>query len=106
MHLFAYDRLHFRMESTSILKVLSNFESAYLSRSLARILDPINVAFPDRITGPIRMSPKKEDMDRIIRVIATELELSRFDPHLVKMVTKNVQKAINMLLIKMEHLVC
>ena len=56
-------------ESKAILKVLSNFESAYLSKSLTRILDPINMCFPERVGGLSKISPKKDDVDKIIRVI-------------------------------------
>lgn len=56
-------------KSLAILKVLANFESAYLSKSLTRLLDPINSCFPEGVGGLSKVSPKKEDVDKLIRVI-------------------------------------
>jgi hypothetical protein len=56
-------------QSLAILKVLANFESAYLSKSAARLLEPINSCFPEGVGGLSKISPKKGDVDKLIRVI-------------------------------------
>ncbi len=55
--------------------------------------------------GPSRTAPKREDVDKILRVISSELEQSKFDSHLLKSVFKNIHKALGMYLVKGENLV-
>ena len=45
---------------------LSGFENAYLSRSLSRLFDPINLVFPAGAQVP----PSKEEVAGIVKTIA------------------------------------
>ena len=45
---------------------LSGFENAYLSRSLSRLFDPINLVFPAGAQAP----PSKDEVASIVKTIA------------------------------------
>ncbi|KAI9339588.1 Golgi transport complex subunit 5-domain-containing protein [Obelidium mucronatum] len=91
----------FTSESSVLLKALSSFETAYLRESLARLLEPVNQAFPEN-TGN-RKAATRDDVEKLLRAISRELEISKFDSHLLKSVAKNATKAINMYHIRCEH---
>ena len=94
---------------------MSIFESSYLSRSLSRLIDPINQAFPDNIYDSDKSFPKKDDLEKIIRVFSkyffslkfdlSELEISKFDNNLKNAISKNINKAIMIFLTKIDNLV-
>lgn len=50
-----------------MLHSISSFEAGYLARSVTRMFDPINMAFP---TGLSRTPPTKSDVTNIIRAIS------------------------------------
>jgi hypothetical protein len=50
----------------TILKILASFESAYVSRSLSRLLDAVNSTFPDRNSRNLN----RDDVDKIQRTIS------------------------------------
>ena len=52
-------------QETALLKALSPFEKAYLSRSLSRLLDAINQLFTSVSRGP----PREDDIVTAIKVI-------------------------------------
>ncbi|KAJ1561920.1 Conserved oligomeric Golgi complex subunit, partial [Cladochytrium tenue] len=91
-------------DSSVLLKSLSVFETAYLRESFSRLLDPINLAFPDRPLGGIRPTPSRDDVDKILRACSRELEISKFDAMLSKAVARNVSKAINMYAVRCEQI--
>ncbi|KAJ3284748.1 Conserved oligomeric Golgi complex subunit [Borealophlyctis nickersoniae] len=91
-------------ESVHFLKSLAAFETAYLSRSLSRLLDPVNFAFPDKPLPGARTTPSRDDVDKIVRTITTELDVVKFDASLLRSVSKNVGKALNMYAVKCESL--
>ncbi|TPX61391.1 hypothetical protein SpCBS45565_g07276 [Spizellomyces sp. 'palustris'] len=93
-----------RPDSLLILRTLSPFEGAYLSRSLSRILEPVNTAFPERPGPGVRPVPSRDDVDKIIRALSSEMEVAKFDAHLLKAVSKNGNKAIRMYAVKCEQL--
>ena len=45
---------------------LTTFETAYLSRSLSRLFDPINLVFPSGATSP----PSEEEIDSMAKTIS------------------------------------
>ncbi|KAI9099496.1 Golgi transport complex subunit 5-domain-containing protein [Phlyctochytrium arcticum] len=94
-----------RPESLWILRTLAPFETAYLSRSMSRLMELINAAFPDRPGPTQRPLPSRDDVDRIVRSLNSEMEIAKFDAHLLKAVSKNGQKAIKMFSAKCEQLV-
>lgn len=74
----------------SMLSPLAPFENIYLGKSLSRVLDPVNTAFS---SGNGKL-PTRDDVDRITRVIGTELDIARFDLTLTKSVCNNIKKAL------------
>jgi hypothetical protein len=50
----------------ALRETLANFETAYLSRSLSRLFDPINLAFSTASFNP----PTVEEIDSIVKTIS------------------------------------
>ncbi|XP_014663844.1 PREDICTED: conserved oligomeric Golgi complex subunit 5-like [Priapulus caudatus] len=76
------------------------FENAYLSRSLSRLFDPINLAFS---SGPYS-SPTNDEVDGIVKTVASELNVANVDTSLSIMIGKNVAKTIKLFTVKCEQL--
>ncbi|CAG8537647.1 4025_t:CDS:10 [Acaulospora morrowiae] len=81
---------------------IATFEMGYLERSVIRLFEPVNVAFP---TGTYRIFPSKSDVTNLVRTISSELEVAKFDSHLLHAVAKNVVKALNLYCTKAENMV-
>lgn len=79
---------------------LSGFENAYLSRSLSRLFDPINLVFPAGAQAP----PSKEEVASIAKTIASELNVASVDTDLSVSVSRNVEKTIQLYTAKSEQL--
>ncbi|XP_015592291.1 conserved oligomeric Golgi complex subunit 5 isoform X2 [Cephus cinctus] len=77
--------------------VISSFENPYLSRSVSRLLDPVHTMF----SGDI--SPGQDDIDSLIRTVASELSVSLVDEGLSTVVARNVGKAIRLFCLKCEQ---
>ncbi|CAG8524966.1 9401_t:CDS:10 [Funneliformis mosseae] len=88
-------------ETIVMLHSISSFEAGYLARSVTRMFDPINTAFP---TGLSRAPPIKSDVTNFIRVISSELEIAKVDSNLLRSVAKNVVKALNLYCVKSESM--
>ncbi|KAH0616501.1 hypothetical protein JD844_027644 [Phrynosoma platyrhinos] len=80
---------------------LQPYEAAYLSKSLSRLFDPINLVFPPGGRSP----PSTDELDSIIKTIASELNVAAVDPNLSLAVSKNVAKTIQLFGVKSEQLV-
>ncbi|NWH64373.1 COG5 protein, partial [Geococcyx californianus] len=80
---------------------LQQYEAAYLSKSLSRLFDPINLVFPPGGRNP----PSSDELDSIIKTIASELNVAAVDPDLSLAVAKNVAKTIQLYSVKSEQLV-
>uniref|UniRef100_A0A8D0YBF7 Conserved oligomeric Golgi complex subunit 5 n=1 Tax=Sus scrofa TaxID=9823 RepID=A0A8D0YBF7_PIG len=80
---------------------LQPYEAAYLSKSLSRLLDPINLVFPPGGRNP----PSADELEGIIKTIASELNVAAVDANLTLAVSKNVAKTIQLYGIKSEQLV-
>ncbi|KAL1918332.1 uncharacterized protein VTP21DRAFT_2992 [Calcarisporiella thermophila] len=90
-------------EKILMLRRISSFESMYLARSLSRMFDPINRAFPsDSIS---RASLSKNDVTNLMRIISSELETAKFNTDLLRAVATNVGKALNLYCVKCESMV-
>lgn len=79
---------------------LCGFGTAYLSRSLSRLFDPINLVFPAGAEAP----PSKEEVAGIVKTIASELNVANVDPGLSVSVSRNVEKTIQLYTAKSEQL--
>jgi hypothetical protein len=81
-------------ETAVIMKTLSNFEHAYVSRTLTRMLDTVNSLIPEKSIS--KGNPSTEEANKLCRSISSELNAVRFDPHLLQLVGKNVTKALSL----------
>jgi hypothetical protein len=84
----------------ALREVLSSFENSYLSRSLSRLFDPVNLMF-DGLTDA---GPKKEEVDACVKAIASELRVAAVDPYLCTIVARNVAKTVKLFAVKIENL--
>ncbi|PFX29947.1 Conserved oligomeric Golgi complex subunit 5 [Stylophora pistillata] len=80
---------------------LAPFENAYLSRSLSRLLDPINLVFPSGARNP----PSREELASIAKTISSELSVASVDVGLTITVARNVAKTVQLYTAKCEELV-
>ncbi|XP_077194284.1 conserved oligomeric Golgi complex subunit 5 [Paroedura picta] len=85
---------------TALKDSLQPYEAAYLSKSLSRLFDPINLVFPPGGRNP----PSTDELDSIIKTIASELNVAAVDPDLSLAVSKNVAKTIQLYAVKSEQL--
>ncbi|CAL1534536.1 unnamed protein product [Lymnaea stagnalis] len=88
-------------DSEEVLRgTLATFENAYLSRSLSRLFDPINLVFTSTTSNP----PTQEEVDNIVKTVSSELNVSSGDTKLSTAVARNVAKTINLFCVKSEQL--
>lgn len=76
------------------------FENAYLSRSLSRLFDPINLVFSSSSSSSL---PSSADQEAIIKTMSSELMVSSFDSRLNELIARNVSKTITMFCTKYEQ---
>nr|XP_025839854.1 conserved oligomeric Golgi complex subunit 5 [Vulpes vulpes] len=79
---------------------LQPYEAAYLSKSLSRLFDPINLVFPPGGRNP----PSADELEGIIKTIASELNVAAVDADLTLAVSRNVAKTIQLYGVKSEQL--
>ena len=79
-------------------QVLINFERQYLSRSLSRLFDPVNLMY---VQGE---APNIEELDQIFRIINSEIAIAQVDKLLTNAVQKNVTKTVKLMCAKCEQL--
>ncbi|ELT89629.1 hypothetical protein CAPTEDRAFT_226404 [Capitella teleta] len=79
---------------------LHHFERAYLSKSLSRLFDPINLVFSSSSANP----PTQAEIDNISRTISSELNVASIDAHLSATIAKNIAKTIKLYTVKSEQL--
>ncbi|KAA8580431.1 hypothetical protein FQN60_005966 [Etheostoma spectabile] len=104
--LFTHGKQDYKRSPEKALKdSLQPYEAAYLSRSLSRLFDPINLVFPMGGRNP----PSNDELDSIIKTIsrqAHELNVASVDPNLSLAVSKNAAKTIQLFCVKSEQLLC
>lgn len=74
------------------------FETAYLSRSVARLLDSVHSMFSAETT------PTTEQVDNLIRTITNELSVSLVEDALSLTVARNIGKAVRLFCLKGEQM--
>ncbi|XP_069576367.1 conserved oligomeric Golgi complex subunit 5 [Brachyistius frenatus] len=99
--LFIHGKQDYNPEK-SLKDSLHPYESAYLSKSLSRLFDPINLVFP--LGG--RNPPSNDELDSIIKTISSELNVASVDPNLSLAVAKNAAKTVQLFCVKSEQLLC
>ncbi|KAJ3394146.1 Conserved oligomeric Golgi complex subunit [Lobulomyces angularis] len=90
---------------TAMLKPLASFELVYIKNSLQRLLEPVNLAFPKDRVGGKGSIPTRDEVDKITRVISSELEVAKFDAILLKKISQNVVKALTTFSVKAENMI-
>jgi hypothetical protein len=93
------DCLH-QPDAAPFKKALSPFETAYIARSLSRLLDSVNVVFPANARNP----PSKQEVSGMAKTVTSELNVVSFDGPLQLTVAGNVERTIKMFAAKCEHL--
>lgn len=84
---------------TALRSTLSPFENAYLSRSLSRLFDPVNLMF----TGG-EAPPTSDEVKAALRVVTSELNVASVDARLAATVARNVTKTIQLFVSKCEQM--
>ncbi|XP_060527805.1 conserved oligomeric Golgi complex subunit 5 [Cylas formicarius] len=77
--------------------ILKTLENSYLSGSLSRMSNPIQLMFSSE------NMPSQDGIDDLIRVITSEVSVALIEEHLSENISKNVVKCIKMLVAKMEQ---
>lgn len=80
-------------ETVLVLRALSKFEAAYLSRSSSKLNETVAQAFARGAKTP----PGHNDGLNIARNIINELDSARFDPLLVRAVAKGAASCLDIL---------
>ena len=87
---------------SGLRETLSSFERAYLSRSLSRLFDPVNLMFSSSTTS--EDIPSESDLHQIFKGVASELNVSSIDADLSATVAKNVAKTVRLVCVKFEQI--
>ncbi|XP_053718102.1 conserved oligomeric Golgi complex subunit 5 isoform X1 [Synchiropus splendidus] len=101
LDLFTHGKQDYNPEK-ALKDSLLPYEAAYLSKSLSRLFDPINLVFPMGGRNP----PSNDELDSIIKTISSELNVAAIDPNLALAVAKNAAKTVQLFCVKSEQLLC
>uniref|UniRef100_A0A914W6Q3 Conserved oligomeric Golgi complex subunit 5 n=1 Tax=Plectus sambesii TaxID=2011161 RepID=A0A914W6Q3_9BILA len=77
---------------------LSALETAYLSKSVSRLFDSVNLGFG------ADNAPTDEEIDQVGKIVTSELDVALFDPTLCTNIGVNVAKTIKLFAVKCEQL--
>ncbi|XP_075868389.1 conserved oligomeric Golgi complex subunit 5 [Nelusetta ayraudi] len=99
--LFTHGKENYNPEK-ALKDSLQPYEAAYLSKSLSRLFDPINLVFPLGGHNP----PSSDELDSIIKTISRQLNVASVDPNLSVAVAKNAAKTVQLFCVKSEQLLC
>eukprot|EP00158_Paraphelidium_tribonemae_P008470 Partr_v1_DN28586_c0_g1_i1_m73181 putative Component of oligomeric golgi complex 5 len=94
------DKVRFLEFMRRFLGCFAQFETAYLSRSLSRMFEPINSVFG----ANVRIVPSVTEIANISKVISAELDMAKFDAGLHALILKNAAKAVQLFFAKIETL--
>ena len=86
-----------KLKSDDLRQVLVTFERQYLSRSLSRLFDPVNLMFSGE-------APKSEELDQVFRAINSEVAIAQVDNILLSTVIRNVSKTAKLMCAKCEQM--
>lgn len=88
-------------ETVLVLRALSTFEALYLSRVSNKMNEAVGQAFQ----GGARAPPSSPEGTNVMRTIANELDTAKFDPLLVRSVTRSAKSSLDMLLARADGMV-
>jgi len=83
--------------SEKLRESLSQFEHAYLARSLSRLFDPVNLMFSG---GSV---PSQDEVSQVFSTFTSELGIAKVEPRLAAAVNKNIVKTIQLFCVKCEQ---
>uniref|UniRef100_A0A0K2T9U8 Conserved oligomeric Golgi complex subunit 5 n=1 Tax=Lepeophtheirus salmonis TaxID=72036 RepID=A0A0K2T9U8_LEPSM len=103
------------MSSTALRDTLTSFERAYLSRSLSRLFDPIDLMFSKSNSGAMDGEgstpqsididiPTEEDIAELCGIVSSELQISAIDERLSQAISKNIVQGVHLFATKCETL--
>ncbi|XP_055354434.1 conserved oligomeric Golgi complex subunit 5-like [Paramacrobiotus metropolitanus] len=79
---------------------VESFQELFISRSLSRLLDPVNVGFADS-----NVCPSSDDVESLVRAITNEIVICPSDEILGILICNNVGKALRTTYIKLDEMV-
>lgn len=82
----------------AVRSIFNSLENAYLSKSIARQFDSINLLFQDE------QPPSQNDIENLVQGISNELHVAAFDDILFGKVCRNVGKSVHLFSTKSEGL--
>jgi len=82
---------------TDLRDSLEQFEHAYLSRSLSRLFDPVNLMFSGGVV------PSQDEVSAIFTTLSNELNVGSVEQRLFAAVLKNISKTIQLFCVKCEQ---
>ncbi|KAH9032641.1 Golgi transport complex subunit 5-domain-containing protein [Lactarius hengduanensis] len=88
-------------ETVLVLRALSTFEALYLSRVSNKMNEAVGQAFQ----GGARAPPSSPEGTNVMRTIANELDTAKFDPLLVRSVTRSAKSSLDMLLARADGMI-
>lgn len=79
---------------------LQQLETAYLSKSLARMFDAVNLTF----SSDQQSAPTRVEVDTVTQTIVNELNAAKFDAVLYEQTCKSISKTVKLFAVKSEQL--
>lgn len=100
-HLFEDETLEdIQRYENQLRSSISVLEEAYLSKSLSRLFDVVNMAFSSGSSNP----PALNDIEAILKVFVSELNFAKVDSELMLSVASNLSKTLNLFAVKCEQI--
>ncbi|GAV08624.1 hypothetical protein RvY_18289 [Ramazzottius varieornatus] len=84
----------------SLRRSIKPFEELFVSRSLSRLLDPVNIVIADNSA-----LPTDEDLNGIYRAVTMEISICSVDQVLASLCLRNVSKTLRTAFVKLEGLI-
>lgn len=107
---FSHEDFEALIEERSLRSSMKLFENAYLSNSLSILFESVNHIFHnvDGVVSKAKKTdtiPSEKDVDSLIKEINQQILFANFDIDLLRSISRNVVKTINLFLFKCEQLV-
>ncbi|CAF0791631.1 unnamed protein product [Adineta ricciae] len=100
---YAEEIIEKQKTSVQLNECFDIFEQSYLSISLSRLSDPINLMFS---TSAMKLLPTQQELDNLAKVMINELSVTTVSEILVDKVARNIAKSIQLFAAKCEQSIC
>ncbi|CAM6084183.1 unnamed protein product [Calypogeia fissa] len=87
-------------DRNQLIAALEPFQTAYLAKVLARLLDHVNAMFPAAVRGSV---PSQDQILRLVSRVQEEVESARTDGRLTHLVLREVSKVLQLVAEKAEY---